>query len=219
MMEPKPCILVADDEMDVRKILFDSLTHWGAKVLVAADGDEALCLVAKQPIDIALLDVRMPGPSGMELATCLQKIDPDVCVIIITAFGTTEQAVDAIKDGAFYYLCKPCAPSRVREIVARAWQEHVAHTQIKVGDVIIDWQKQQVITEDSRQSLDDLSRRERQVLDILAEGYSNLEIAQRLEIRKCTASTHIRNILSKLQVKNRTQAAMLWERRKQQRTH
>lgn len=217
-MDPKPCILVADDETDVRKILFDLLTHWGAKVLVAADGDEALRLVAKQPIDIAIIDVVMPGPAGLELADCLQRIDPDVRVIIVTAYGTIPHAVRAIKDGVFEYLSKPISPSDVREVVKRAWQDLVTRTRIKVGDITVDWRKQEAITEDGQRPLDNLSHRECQVLDVLIEGYSDLEIAQRLGICKSTVSAHVRNILSKLPVKNRTQAAILWDRRRQQYT-
>jgi NarL family two-component system response regulator LiaR len=210
MPELKPRILVADDDADTRQILHDSLTHWGAEVVVAADGDEALRLAARQPIDIAILDVKMPGPAGMELAACLQRIIPDACAIIFTAFGTIEQAVDAMKDGAVYYLCKPCPPGRVREVVEDAWRQQLARMRFQVGDRIVDWKRGEVIVEGHRQPLEDLSRRERQVLDCLAEGCSDQEIARKLEIKKTTAKTHVRNILAKLRVKRRGQAAMIW---------
>ena len=128
MSEPKPCVLVADDDPDARRILFDSLTYWGAEVLTAANGEEALHLAAARPIDVALVDVVMPEPAGMELAACLRRIDPHTSVIIITGFGSTEQAVEMMKEGACYYLQKPCRPKRVRKVVEQVWQEQRARS-------------------------------------------------------------------------------------------
>ena len=76
MDQDKPRILIADDDPDARAILATSFEHWGYPLLVAADGDEALRLAARQPVDLALLDMVMPGLSGLELTECLLKIDP-----------------------------------------------------------------------------------------------------------------------------------------------
>lgn len=116
----RPRILIADDDPDTRTILSDWLTHWGYATLVAADGEAALAVGIAHPPDLALIDVRMPGPAGMDLATRLRERHPDVGVIIITAYGSIQDAVEAMRGGAFDYLPKPLKIRQVLAVVEKA---------------------------------------------------------------------------------------------------
>jgi len=115
-----PRILIADDDPDIRTILSDWLIHWGYETLVAADGEAALAATTACPPDLALIDVRMPGPGGMELAARLRERHPDVGIIIITAYGSIQDAVEAMRGGAFDYLPKPLKIRQVLAVVEKA---------------------------------------------------------------------------------------------------
>ena len=115
-------VLIADDDPDVRRIFGDYLTFAGYSVQTAADGDQALVLAAQTPPDIALLDVMMPGPSGMTLATRLMEQFPDVIVIIITAYSSISLAIEVMQKGAYGYLVKPVRPTQLLDRLEEAWK-------------------------------------------------------------------------------------------------
>jgi DNA-binding NtrC family response regulator len=100
-------ILVADDETPLREALADVLRENGYKVATAPDGPQALQRLAESAIDVALVDIRMPHMNGMEVLARAQEMSPNTQVVIITAFGTVESAVEAIKLGASDYITKP----------------------------------------------------------------------------------------------------------------
>lgn len=90
-------ILVVDDEEMVRDMLFDVLSQAGYTVKTAKDGNDAIAQIENEPFGIVITDLKMPGMSGLELLQRVQKINPDICVLIITAYGTVESAVDNFK--------------------------------------------------------------------------------------------------------------------------
>ncbi|MEG2204652.1 MAG: sigma 54-interacting transcriptional regulator, partial [Oscillospiraceae bacterium] len=100
-------ILVADDEAPIRQILQIELAQKGYEVLLACDAPEAVALCRKHTVDAAILDVRMPGPDGFYALREIRRSSPDTAVIMITAFGTIDGAVDAMKTGADEYITKP----------------------------------------------------------------------------------------------------------------
>jgi two-component system, NtrC family, response regulator AtoC len=112
-------ILVADDEPSMRTVLRAMLEHDGYEVHVAADGAEALAVIEENHIDIVITDLKMPGMDGMEL---LRQISAarDLPVIMITAHGTIDTAVEALKIGAFDYITKPFERGEMRQVVAKA---------------------------------------------------------------------------------------------------
>ena len=116
-MTERPVILVVDDERNIRLTLRATLEGLGADVLEAADGDAALALTAKQRCDVVLLDLRMPGLDGLEVLRRLRASVPSARVVVITAHGTVDAAVDAMKLGAADFLQKPFEPSQVRAVV------------------------------------------------------------------------------------------------------
>jgi DNA-binding NtrC family response regulator len=100
-------VLVADDEETLRTNLAQVLEEEGFEVIPCADGLEALRAAKANPIDVLITDLRMPGMSGMDLIDHVQKTSPNAAVIVITAFGDIDTAVEAMKKGALDYICKP----------------------------------------------------------------------------------------------------------------
>jgi DNA-binding NtrC family response regulator len=114
-------ILVADDEEGVRTFLAETLERAGHEVTQVADGAAALRAVHEEPFDVVLTDLRMPGTDGMAVVRTVRTEQPDVEVIVLTAFGDVATAVEAMKLGAYDYLQKPVSsPAAIRELVAGA---------------------------------------------------------------------------------------------------
>ncbi len=122
----KPNILVVDDEVEVLKILEKVLTENGYNVLKAQNGTEALRIARKNNIKLALLDIKLPKMNGIELLGRFKKINPDLIVIMITAFGTLKTAIEAMKLGAYDYITKPFDLNFIVSIVEQALEEHGA---------------------------------------------------------------------------------------------
>ncbi|HLG30443.1 MAG TPA: response regulator [Candidatus Brocadiales bacterium] len=120
----KPNILVVDDEVEVLKILEKVLTENGYNVLKAQNGTEALRIARKNNIKLALLDIKLPKMNGIELLGRFKKINPDLIVIMVTAFGTLKTAIEAMKLGAYDYITKPFDLNFIVSIVEQALEEH-----------------------------------------------------------------------------------------------
>ena len=124
MVKPKGSILVVDDEPAMRLLLSSVLKEEGHDVTAAASGEEALRLIAKRHYHLVLTDLKMPGISGLELLKQVKRDDPGTAVIILTAFGTVEGAVEAMRMGAVHYLLKPLSnPEELRLSVRRVLEE------------------------------------------------------------------------------------------------
>jgi two-component system, NtrC family, response regulator AtoC len=113
-------ILVVDDEPNLRRVLSAQLERDGYDVHAAEDGEQALAILKEHHIDLVITDLRMPRLDGMELLRRAQKLDAELPVVMITAHGTVDNAVEALKSGAFDYLTKPFDQVEVRTIVAKA---------------------------------------------------------------------------------------------------
>jgi DNA-binding NarL/FixJ family response regulator len=182
--------LIAEDDPDLLSIVSDYVRHCGHAVWTASDGQLALSLAALHDFDVAILDVVMPGLSGIDLIPHLRDLHPTITIFLMTAYATVSQAVAAMKLGALDYLEKPFDLKQLSTVVERAVQQQRAQGK----------------------ALEMLSHREREVLQLLAEGKSDIEIAQALDLSKYTVSTHVHNVLTKLNVENRVQAAVRWDR-------
>jgi two-component system response regulator HydG len=113
-------ILIADDEPEIREALARILKRQGLQVQFAADGREALDLIQTTPVDVLLADLRMPRMTGLELLKATKTIKPDIEVIILTGYGSVEDAVGAIKTGAYDFITKPPRKALIEQVVARA---------------------------------------------------------------------------------------------------
>src|SRR3954454_4195487 len=116
-----PRILIVDDEEGVRSFLAEALEGEGTEIETARDGDEAAALLDGKGFDVVVTDLKMPGRDGLALLAKIRAEQPDTQVIMLTAHGTVESAVQAMKSGAFDYLQKPIgSPVELRLLVSRA---------------------------------------------------------------------------------------------------
>jgi len=121
--EPAPTLLVADDDPAVRQSLERTLTREGYQVVLAPDGQAALERLQAGGIDLVLTDLRMPGLTGLELLRAARVVAPDAGVILLTAFGTVEEAVKAIKEGATDFLTKPFQRAQLLRVIHQALEK------------------------------------------------------------------------------------------------
>ena len=131
-MESKP-ILIVDDEKNIRMTLSQSLESLGVETDMAGNGEEALTKLKEKDFGLILLDIRMPGMDGMEVLRQVREVRPDIRIIMITAYGTIESAVEAMKLGAVDFLQKPFDPEEIRELVSRVLNREKLEEQ-KGGD-------------------------------------------------------------------------------------
>ncbi len=116
-------ILIADDEPLIRDLIKDILEMEGYEVFVAEDGFSALKEVKKEGIDLIITDVRMPKLDGIRLLRKIKEVSPSTLVVVITAYGTIENAVEAMKNGAYDYITKPISPEQIKLVVQKV-SEH-----------------------------------------------------------------------------------------------
>jgi len=143
MAEERGRVLVVDDEEGVRNLLQRTLEGTGYNVVTAADGQEALDKMSELDIEVVLLDIKMPGMSGIEVLKQLTAYYPDTCVVMVTAVGDAQTAVETMKLGAYDYIIKPFNPEEMVLTVQRAvekrdlWLEnkrHHANLEKRIGE-------------------------------------------------------------------------------------
>jgi len=202
-------LVVADDHTLFREGVASLLERVPDVELVgqAASGEEAIELVRAHQPDIVLMDLQMPGLGGIEATRAIAAANAAVGVIMLTMFEDDESVFAAIRAGARGYVLKDAdRGSLLRAIRA------VASGEVLLGQAVA----QQVLqhfgtapaTAPPRPTLDELTPRELDVLQLIGQGVRNREIAQRLVISEKTLGNHISSIFSKLQVTDRTQAAL-----------
>ena len=135
-----PAVLVVDDEKNYLVVLEDLLLDEGYEVHTASSAMEAVQIVESTPVDAILSDIKMPGMTGIELLDRVCGIDPDLPVILMTAFAEVDQAVDAMKKGALDHIQKPFDNSQIKRAVARAVErrgliKNIRHLQTELGSI------------------------------------------------------------------------------------
>ncbi|MGH9621207.1 MAG: sigma-54-dependent transcriptional regulator [Bryobacteraceae bacterium] len=121
-MAMTPRILVVDDDESLRRVTQVQLEQAGFQTQTAADGSEALAALQKAPVQLVITDLKMPGMSGLELLRRIRAEYPEVVVVVITAYGTVESAVEAMRAGAYDYITKPVHPEELELVAKRALQ-------------------------------------------------------------------------------------------------
>jgi DNA-binding response OmpR family regulator len=119
-MSGKP-VLIVDDEKNIRFTLSHALESLGVEIGTAVNGEDALAKLEEKPFGLILLDLKMPGMDGMEVLRRVRKTRPDIKIIIITAHGSIESAVEAMKLGAADFIQKPFAPDEIRDLVTKVF--------------------------------------------------------------------------------------------------
>ena len=202
-------VLIADDHAVVRQGLrtFLELQDEIEVVGEAADGAEALELVQRTEPDVALLDLVMPRLGGLEAIRRIRAVAPDTRVLVLTSFADDDTVLPALRAGAAGYLLKDVQPP---ELVGAIRTVHAGEALLApaVATMLVE----QLAAEDGDGAGPDrgaqLTRREREVLALLARGRPNKVIARDLGVSERTVKTHVSNILGKLNLTDRTQAAV-----------
>jgi DNA-binding NarL/FixJ family response regulator len=173
----------------------------------AEDGAAALKVLAELSVhdrlpDVALMDLQMPGMDGVAAIAEMRRRFPSVQVVVLTSFGEIERVHAALHEGAAGYLLKDAGPGEIAAALQAAAR----------GEVFLDAAVARRLAQEirsPRSGLRSLTAREREILRLVAEGRSNKEIAAVLVISERTARTHVSNLLGKLGLASRTQAALL----------
>jgi NarL family two-component system response regulator LiaR len=168
----------------------------------STDGARGVALVTSLVPDVVLLDLLMPEMDGVTAVREMKRLAPTTQVIILTSYFKDEQVFNAIKAGALSYLLKDVGPEELVEAVRAAARGESVLNPVVAGRILREMQQHKQPT------LDELTPRESEVLIRIAHGLSNHEIAGELMISEPTVRTHIANILSKLHLADRTQAAI-----------
>ncbi|MFC8078220.1 response regulator [Streptomyces sp. NPDC057307] len=199
-------VVVADDQAAVREPLAAmlGLSPDIDVVAAAADGYEVLTAVAARPVDVVLMDLRMPRMDGTEATRRLTEEHPEVAVVVLTTFADDESILSALSAGARGYLTKNSG----RQDIIRAIRAAAA------GQSVLDREVQNRLLATARtkpsapkESLpQDVTPREREVLTLIGQGLPNRAIAERLFISEATVKTHINNLFAKAGIRDRADA-------------
>lgn len=199
-------VLIADDHAIVRSGIRALLETVDSIEVVgeAADGRQAVAAVARQQPDVVLMDLEMPVMDGIETIRQVMAQWPETRILVLTSFATDDRVLPAVKAGALGYLLKDSEPDALIQAIRQVHRgESSLHPKIA----------RKLMQELSRPSAqpttaDPLTTREVEVLQVVAQGLSNQEIADKLVISEATVRSHISNILSKLHLASRTQVAL-----------
>ena len=199
-------IAIADDHAVVRTGLAQLLTSLEDVELVgaAANGEEAVALCARERPDVVLMDLEMPELDGIGATRRIKEAQPQTAVVILTSFSDRERILRALDAGAVGYVLKDAEPEELARAV-RAAAQGEAPLDPKAASALLSVRTQPSAAEA-------LSEREREVLAMVAEGLPNKLIARELSISEKTVKAHLTSIFRRIDVTDRTQAA-LWAQR------
>ena len=199
-------VLIVDDHTVVRDGLYALLSvEPGIEVVgSAADGEEAVQLAQTLNPDIILLDLVMPRKDGVQAINEIKQTNPEIKILVLTSFAENHQVYSAIKSGAIGYLMKDSSADELIAAIRDTYENKPVLQPEIARKLMRDIQTQ----EDEKSPKNTLTDREIEILRHVALGKTNQEIADELVVSERTVRTHITNILAKLRLSNRTQAAL-----------
>lgn len=203
-------ILIVEDHELTRfglKTTFDGVDYIG-EIYEAESAETAIDVFKNNAIDIIIMDLGLPKMNGIEATKHIKSLNKDVKIVMLTSHNDEKEVLNSLKAGANAYCSKEINPQRLVQVVqsvadGAAWFDpSVAHIVLKASANTSNF-------DNENNSKDyDLTTREAQILKLMTEGYSNMEIAQMLVISINTTKAHVANILQKLEVDDRLQAAL-----------
>ncbi|HUF76446.1 MAG TPA: response regulator transcription factor [Longimicrobiales bacterium] len=195
-------VLIADDHAVVRQGIRGVLEEVEGLDVVAeaADGDEALALTREHEPAMVVLDVSMPGKTGLEVAKELRDAGSDVRVLVLSMHDDPEYVLEAVRAGADGYVLKDASPAELREAVG-ALREGRDYFSARVTHQISVGLREEIEREQRRSRLDSLTPREVEVLVLVAQGKTNRGIAEELGISPRTVETHRERVMAKLRIR------------------
>jgi NarL family two-component system response regulator LiaR len=200
-------IFVADDHAIVRKGIHALITtEPGMEMVGEADnGRDAVELALRLKPDVIMMDMVMPLMDGIEAITRITKENPDIRILALTSFAEDDKVLPAIKAGALGYLLKDTSPEQLLQSIREVYRGVSSLDPTVAFKLIQEINRPQ---DNLPMTKEPLSEREIEVLQLVAQGLANLDIADKLHISERTVRNHVGNILNKLHLANRTQAAL-----------
>ena len=192
-------VLIIDDHPVVRMGMASMLSTQPGIVVQpgASSGPEAIELYTRKKADVVLMDLRMPNMSGIETIRQLRSLDPQVHILVVTNYETDEDICTALRDGALGYLTKDVMPEEMLRAI-RAVSNGRRHVPPALAQRIADVMMRPALT-----------ARETEILRMLATGWTNKRIGKEMRISENTVRNHVNHIFSKLDVVDRTEAAIV----------
>ncbi|HXC36769.1 MAG TPA: response regulator transcription factor [Candidatus Acidoferrales bacterium] len=173
-------------------------------VCACATAEEALKIIPKHEPEIVLMDIQLPNMSGIDCLAQLKRLLPSVQIIMVTVYEDTERIFKALRLGACGYLLKRCSPEELIAAIREVRQGGAPMSREIARKVIVSFQE----PVKAAAEVEDLSPREREILELLAGGFPNKTIADRLGLTDGTVRWHLRHVYHKLHVRSRTEAAL-----------
>ena len=199
-------VAIVEDSKTIR----ESLTHFVQTdaececVFACATAEEALVEIPRHQPQVVLMDIQLPGLSGIDCTAQIKKLLPAVQIIMVTVYEDTDRISAALRAGACGYLLKRCTPAELVSAVREAQMGGVPMPREIARKVIASFQQPEAVAA----GLDELRPSERKILELLAQGLANKEIADRLGLSPGTVRWHLENIYGKLHVHSRTEAVL-----------
>ena len=204
-------ILVVDDHVLIREGMCNIIKRWEDFDVVgeASNGLEALQKAHELLPDVVLMDISMPKMDGIQATQRLKREIPSVRVVILTMSENDEDLFRAVKNGARGYVLKDTPSKRLHDQLRGVMRDESPLSGVMAAKILAEFSaKAEPSSTSSIEPIDELSERETQVLQLVSQGMTNLEIAQQLFLSENTIKKYLSNILDKLHVNNRVEAAM-----------
>jgi DNA-binding NarL/FixJ family response regulator len=173
-------------------------------VCTCATAEEALKLLPRHQPDIVLMDIQLPGQTGIECTAQLKQRLPTAQIIMVTVYEDTDRIYKALRAGACGYLLKRCTPDELLAAIREVRQGGAPMSREIARKVIASFQEPVAVAAE----MAELSPREREILELVATGFPNKQIADRLGLTDGTVRWHLRHVYEKLHVRSRTEAAI-----------
>jgi DNA-binding NarL/FixJ family response regulator len=205
--EKRISVLITDDHTVVRKGIkaLLSAAKYGIEVVgEASNGDQAIEMVSQLEPDVILMDLVMPGKSGLDAIVEIKQIQPEARILVLTSFAEGENVAEAIRAGAQGFLLKDTSPDELVQTIHSVYGGNLTIPQ-ELTHALLGRKESE---KEPTPVLENLTSRELDVLKCIAQGMSNKQVAQTLSISTTTVRSHVSNMIRKLNVENRTQLAI-----------
>ncbi len=202
-------VAIVEDNKVIRESLaaYVHKDHELSCVCTCRTAEEALEVLPNEKPDVVLMDIQLPNQSGIECTAQLKQLLPEVRIIMVTVYGDPDLIFRALSAGACGYLLKRCTPEELITAV-REVQQGGAPMSREIARKVISYFQTVPKPPDTSSEVETLSPREREILELLTQGFPDKEIADRLGVKHGTVRWHLQHVYEKLHVRSRTEAAL-----------